>query len=176
MELGPGWVLWIGLVLNVMWFGIAFAAGFVVLQILARPWRRSIGLHWSERARLAYTAGTTVLFLAVILAGVVGLAGNVVLEVVTNRRTGTMGLAGSSMAVFAGVMMARYLWLRELWGPRVTVRSWLAGCLVLFVGFMPGLAVTIVLVFTLPVEFGARAVITFAGRSRSWDSSRWAAG
>ena len=54
------------------------------------------------------------------------------------------------LAALAGVLTVRYRWLRELWGPRVTIRSWLAGCLLLLVLFVPHLLVLLLLVVLLP--------------------------
>ena len=47
-------------------------------------------------------------------------------------------------------MTARYRWLREIWGSRVTIRSWLAGWLVLLLALGPHLAIWVLLLFLMP--------------------------
>jgi Zn-dependent protease with chaperone function len=155
------WIL-VNLLANLISFGIAFAAALVLLQILARPWRRSAGQHWTERARLAYAPGTALLFLGVFLAAVLGTVGETMIQTLARKPVlGTAGFLVNSIMALAGVLTVRYLWLRELWGSRVTIRSWLAGFLVIGLGIYPGLFATLVLAFAMPDTPNAQAVFIF---------------
>ena len=85
------WIL-VNLLANVISFGIAFAAALVLLQILARPWRRSAGQHWTERARLAYAPGTALLFLGILLAAVLGAVAEAIIQALAGKPV--LGTAG----------------------------------------------------------------------------------
>lgn len=143
-------------------YGLALAAATILLMVLRGPWRRSSGAHWTERARLAYAPGHALVWLALILP--------TLLAFVSDVGAGSLGASPSLsqpgfwtvwLAAFAGVMTVRYGWVRELWGPRVTIRSWLAGCLVLLVLFIPHVIVFLLLVFLMPDEPSARAAVIF---------------
>src|SRR5262245_57871277 len=146
--------------LGVIAYGIALAAAIVMLQILARPWRRSVGQHWTERARLAYAPGMAVLLLAVFLSGLIGMAGGMAMESMAVTPW-ALGSALLGAAAFSGALTVRYIWLRELWGPRVTFRTWVAGCLLLMLGFIPGLVVVVALLLIMPDRLNAMAVYKF---------------
>lgn len=155
------WILVIPL-MNVISFAIAYAAAFALLQVLARPWRGSAGQHWTERARLAYAPGTALLILGIPLAAVLGTVGGIVIQTLArNSVLGTACLLTNFIMTLAGVLVVRYLWLRELWGPRVTIRSWLAGFLVIALAIFPGHFATVLLAFTMPDTLNAQAVFTF---------------
>jgi Zn-dependent protease with chaperone function len=53
----------------------------------------------------------------------------------------------------------RYQWLRACWGERVSLRSWLAGSLVVLLALIPSLVVTALLLILLPETFGRNAII-----------------
>ena len=151
-------LLWI----NALSFAISFGAALLLLQMTARKWRQTVGVHWSERARLAYTPGITVLWLAVGLPATAGLIGDVTLGALAPQLPGgNLALTTNWLAAFAGIMVVRYLWLRELWGARVTLRSWLAGCLVVLFILIPSLVVTGLLISVLPMKFNMQAVGIF---------------
>ncbi|PYJ08457.1 MAG: hypothetical protein DME25_01505, partial [Verrucomicrobia bacterium] len=123
---------------------------------------RSVGQHWTERARLAYAPGTALLFLGITLAAVLGVVGETIIQpLARNPVLGAVGFLTNSIIAWAGVLVVRYLWLRELWGPRVTIRSWLAGVLVIVFAMFPGFFVTIVLAFAMPDTPNAQAVFIF---------------
>ncbi len=152
-------------ILTLVWFNaaiyaLAFGAGLAVVNLLAGRWRHSAGAHWTEQARLAYAPGTAVLWLAVVLPAAGALLGAGCLEYLAPGLG--FGLASFWMplvAGLAGVMTARYLWLRELWGLRVTPRSWLAGCLVVMLLLVPHLLVLVGLAFALPERPGWGVVV-----------------
>jgi Zn-dependent protease with chaperone function len=58
-------------------------------------------------------------------------------------------------------MTARFRWLRELWGARVTLRTWLGGCLVVMLALIPHWLVTALLFCWMPDVPGRQAVIFF---------------
>jgi Zn-dependent protease with chaperone function len=148
--------------LNALSFAMAFGAALLLLQITARKWRRTVEVHWSERARLAYTPGITVLWLVVGLPVTTGLVGDVALGTLAPQLPGgSVAMITNWLAAFAGIMVVRYIWLRELWGARVTLRSWLAGCLVILFVVVPSLVVTALLIFVLPMQFNMRATGMF---------------
>src|SRR5215831_8938828 len=105
--------------LSLMAYGIALAAAIIMLQLLARPWRRSGGQHWTERARLAYAPGMAVLLLAIFLSVLIGITGGMAAESLAGTRLAA-GSGAVGAAAFAGALTVRYIWLRELWEPRVT--------------------------------------------------------
>lgn len=140
------WVL-----LNAAAYGMAFGAGTALVKWLGRPWRRAAGAHWTERARLAYAPGAALIWLVVGLPPIAVIMAGVGLKVFYPRDPAEMpGFWISWLAAIAGVMTARFRWLRELWGPRVTGRSWLAGCLVLMLLFLPHLLIMLLLIVLLP--------------------------
>jgi Zn-dependent protease with chaperone function len=156
--------IWIIPITSTISFASAFGAGFVLLQVLARPWRRSAEQHWSERARLAYAPGMAILLLGAPLALIFGLFGEgALLSLTHNSSLGTLALFTHSTTAIMGVLVVRYVWLRELWGPRVTVRSWLAGILVIVFAILPGFFVAIATAFALPDTLNARAIFTCCG-------------
>ena len=137
--------------LSAVAYALAFGAGTALLKMLGRPWRRAVGAHWTERARLAYAPGSAVIWLAVVLPPAAVIMAGVGLEIFYPRDSA--GMPGFWMpwsAALAGVVTVRYRWLRELWGPRVTIRSWLAGCLLLLLLVVPHLVVLVLLVVLLP--------------------------
>jgi Zn-dependent protease with chaperone function len=153
------WVL-ILVSINVISFVIAFSAALVLLQVMAGPWRHSAGSHWTERARLAYAPGIAVLWLAPFLGAVLGIFGDVILQAFARKTDlGNVGLFTTFFVAMAGVLTVRYMWLRELWGPRVTFKSWLAGSLIVMLAGLPGFFVTVVLAAVLPQKFGPPAVV-----------------
>jgi Zn-dependent protease with chaperone function len=70
----------------------------------------------------------------------------------------TVGFAG-----IAGVLLVRYRWLRGLWGARVTVKTWAAGCLVVLLALLPHLVLLIVLLALMPQTPDWRAAAIFGG-------------
>jgi len=149
-------------VLLTLSFALAFAAAAVLVEILARPYRKAAGVHWTERARLAFAPGSAVLWLAVALPPLAAVLGDVGLQTFDERWQGTrLGWALIWVAAVAGVMTVRYRWLREVWGPRVTLRSWLSGCFFLATSIIPHYAILVLLVFSLPQTFGGRSVAVF---------------
>lgn len=145
-------------------YGLAFAAGTVLVEILGGPWRRSVGSHWTERARLGFASGFAVLWLLALLPPLAGMVGEGGLWALAPELEKPMfGFAAVWAAAFAGTMTARYRWLRELWGVRVTLRSWLAGCLVLVLAIFPHLIVMAGLVVLMPKTMDARGVLIFGG-------------
>jgi len=141
---------------------MGFGTALLLLQVTARKWRRTVGVHWSERARLAYAPGTTVLWLGVGLPFLTALAGQVAMEgLVSVPDLSMVGSLTNWLAAFAGILVVRYIWLRELWGARVTLRSWLAGCLVILFILVPSLVVTGLLILVLPMKFDIRAASIF---------------
>ncbi len=145
-------------------YGLAFAAAILLVEVLGRPWRRAASAHWTERARLAFAPGFAVLLLAVSLPPPVALLGNVGLGMLNPRLEGRplvfwLGI----LASFTGVLTVRYRWLRGLWGARVTVRSWLAGFLVIALALIPHLLVWGLLLFLLPETPNARGAVILGG-------------
>jgi len=121
-------------------------------------------VHWTERARLAYAAGSAVIWLAGVLPPAAAMVGEVGLQLLAPRlQSWMLGFCATWVATLAGVMTARYQWLRTLWGPRVTLRSWLAGCLVLLLAIMPHFLIAVVILFVMPETPNARSVVTFGG-------------
>jgi len=121
------------------------------MELLAGPWRRAADAHWTERARLAFAPGAAVIWLAAVLPSAAALLAGVALAMLSSPPSvPNIGFWLPWLAAFAGVLTARYRWIRELWGTRVTVRSWLAGCLVLALLLVPHLLVTFFLLFLLP--------------------------
>jgi Zn-dependent protease with chaperone function len=136
---------------NLTAYALGFGMGTGLAEMLAGPWRRAAGAHWTERARLAHAPGAAVLWLAALLPSVVAILTGVGLEILHPAHSGgPLGFWMPWLAAFAGVLTARYRWLRELWGARVTVRSWLAGCLVLAVLLIPHLLVMLLILVLLP--------------------------
>ncbi len=158
----PGWSIQMVLLLVYFCLGayaLAFAAATGLTEYLATAWRQSTNKHWTERARLGFAPGFALLWLAVALPPIFGLVGGT-LEVVEPGFTGwAAGFWPLWLAAFTGVMTVRYHWLREYWGPRVTLRSWLAGWLVLSFLMWPTLLLSGVLLFILPDTPNARAAV-----------------
>jgi Zn-dependent protease with chaperone function len=143
-------ILTLGL-LDAAVYAVAFGAGTVLVTTLSRPWRRAADAHWTERARLAFAPGFAVLWLAVMLPPAAALLAGVGLEMLYPQTSPGMPWFWMPwLAAFAGVLTARYRWLRELWGPRVNLRSWLAGCLFLLVLLIPHLMILLLLLVVLP--------------------------
>jgi Zn-dependent protease with chaperone function len=137
--------------LNAVAYALAFGAATALVEILAGPWRRAAGAHWTERARLASAPGAAVIWLTAMLpAAAAVLAMGVFAMFDSPASAPTIGFWMPWLAAFAGVLAARYRWLRELWGARVTIRSWLAGCLVLTLSFVPHVLVMLLLLALLP--------------------------
>ena len=141
---------------------LAYGAATVLVKLLSRPWRQAAETHWSERARLAFAPGFAALLLIAVLPGVMGLVGEVGLGIINPRlQKGMDGFWIAALAALAGVMTVRYQWLRRLWGARVTLRSWLGGCLVLLLLLVPHLLLVVLLLFLMPDIPNARAGMTF---------------
>jgi len=103
-----------------------------------------------------------VLWLVVGLPATAGMVGDAALGALPPQLPGaSVAMITNWLAAFAGIMVVRYLWLRELWGARVTLRSWLAGCLVIFFILAPSLFVTGLLIFVLPMKFNLQAAGIF---------------
>jgi Zn-dependent protease with chaperone function len=156
----PGWSAQTVLLLAYFCAGgyaLAFAAATLLVETLARPWRQIVGVHWTECARVGFAPGFALLWLAVALPPLFGFVGGMLEVVDPGFKGGGIGFWSMWLAAFAGIMTVRYRWLREYWGPRVTVRSWLAGCLVLMLLMWPTLLISGVLLFTLPEIPNARA-------------------
>ncbi len=150
------------IVFNTAAYALAFAASTVLVDILGGPWRRAVGAHWTERARLAFAPGYAVLWLVTLLPPATALIGGSGLGVLEPRLQERMlGYWTTGVAAFAGVMTVRYRWLRELWGERVTLRSWLAGCLVVVLALLPHLLVVALLLFLMPESWDARSGVMF---------------
>ena len=148
--MNPRFVL-ILILLDAMAYGLAFGTGRALVKVLSGPRRRATSAHWTERARLAFAPGAAVVCLAVMLPPAVAILAEVGLEMLQPQKpAGMPGFWTAGLAAVGGVLTARYRWLRELWGVRVTIRSWLAGCLVLVLLFVPHLLVMSVLVILLP--------------------------
>jgi Zn-dependent protease with chaperone function len=136
---------------NLAAYALGFGMGTGLAEMLAGPWRRAAGTHWTERARLAHAPGAAVIWLAALLPSAIAILTGVGLEILhPSHSASVLGFWMPWLAAFAGVLTARYRWLRELWGARVTVRSWLAGCLVLAVLLIPHLLVMLLLLVLLP--------------------------
>jgi len=132
-------------------YALAFGAGKALVEMLSRPWRRAADAHWTERARLAFAPGAAVIWLAATLPSAVAILAGVALAMLYSPASApAIGFWMPWLAAFAGVLTARYRWLRELWGARVTVRSWLAGCLVLALLLVPHLLLMLLLLVLLP--------------------------
>jgi Zn-dependent protease with chaperone function len=102
------------------------------------------------------------LWLGPALGFVLGILGDAIVLMLTHKQaTRPPVLLTTFAAAMAGALVVRYKWLRELWGPRVTFRSWLAGSLVVLLGIAPGLLMTLVLILLLPDTINAQALITF---------------
>jgi Zn-dependent protease with chaperone function len=105
-----------------------------------------------------------VLLLGIPLALVFGLFAESVIQSLTrNTRLGTVALLTNAITAITGVLVVRFLWFRELWGARVTVRSWLAGFLVIVFAILPGLFAALAMAFAMPDKLNAQAVFTFCG-------------
>ncbi len=151
-----------------VYYIVAYALGFWaatgLVTRLARGWRQAAAAHWTERARLGFGPGYAVLLLAGLLPVVVGAVGAIGVEIFEPRlKASSLNFLVPSVLVLAGVMTVRYRWLRELWGSRVTLRTWSAGCLVVLLALMPHLVVWAVLLFTLPQTPNARSALMLAG-------------
>jgi Zn-dependent protease with chaperone function len=146
-------------------YGLGFVSALVVLESLAVRWRRTTDVHWTERARIAFVPGCAVLSVATALPPVVSLLGGVGLGVfIEGWFAGFPGFLILWFATTAGVMTVRYRWLREVWGSRVTLRSWLGGYLVIALGIFPHLIVTLLVVFCRPKKPGlVSAIVLVAG-------------
>ena len=46
--------------LSAVAYALPFAAATALVEILAGPWRRAAGAHWTEQARLAFAPGAAV--------------------------------------------------------------------------------------------------------------------
>ena len=137
--------------LNAAVYALGLGVGTVLVNVLSRPWRRAAGAHWTERARLAWVPGTAVVWLAMTLPPVAALMAGVGLAVFRPRNSfGMLTFWTPWLSALLGVLTVRYRWLRELWGARVTVRSWLASCLVLVLLFLPHFLVLLALLILLP--------------------------
>ncbi len=142
---------------------LGFGAASLLVSRLSRAWRAAGAAHWTERARLAYGPGYAVLLLAALLPVPVALVGGAGVEMFEPRlHAYSLHFWPAALLVLAGVMTVRYRWLRELWGPRVTLKSWLAGCLVVLVALVPHLLVWGVLLFLMPDTAGLQAVLIMA--------------
>jgi Zn-dependent protease with chaperone function len=132
-------------------------------MLLGEGWRRAVGAHWTERARLAFAPGLALIILAAVLPRVVALVGGVGLDVLASVNNSPRLSFGVPIAIAtAGVLTARYRFVRELWGPRVTLRSWSAGCLVLLFALAPQILVWAVLLFTFPETPSTRGAVMMA--------------
>jgi Zn-dependent protease with chaperone function len=143
-------------------YALAFAIAFLLVELLARPWRRTVGVHWTERARLAFGPGVAVIWFAILFSSFAAFIGGVGLE--TLDAWFHKPVVGWSIffAAFAGALTVRFRWLREIWGPRVTFRSWSGGCLVILLAIYPSYLVLILLVALLPPTPNLEAMIWIA--------------
>lgn len=160
--------------LSAVAYGLGFVSALVVLESLAARWRRTTDVHWTERARIAFVPGAAVLSVAIALPPVVAVFGGVGLGVFVEGWFANLpGFLVIWFAAMAGVMTVRYRWLREVWGSRVTLRSWLGGHLVIALCIFPHLIVVLLVAFCLPEDpdwgstivlvAGILAVAFFAG-------------
>jgi Zn-dependent protease with chaperone function len=142
-------------------FGLAWGAGTVLVTMLRGPWRQATQdqAHWTERARLGFAPGFAVVWLAVLLPLVLAFLGDVGMGMLVPDVSSTQSSFGLfAVAGMIGVLSARYRWLREFWGPRVTLRSWLPGVgLVLLISVPQFLVMFLALLF-LPDAFGWSAM------------------
>ncbi len=144
-------------------YAVAFGTGAALVKLLSKPWRRATGAHWTEQARLGFAPGFAVLWLAVLFPPITALLGGAVLESLkVQHQWGMLEFWVPWLAAFAGALTARYRWLREAWGPRVTIRSWSAGCLIVLFLFLPHFVITLALLFLLPDIPSGRSVILMA--------------
>lgn len=151
------------IVFGVASYALGFAAGTVLVEVLARPWRRTKEGHWTELARLAFAPGAAVVWLAALLPVLAGTVGSALAILDPGLQRLMLNFVTVWLATLGGVMTARYRWLREIWGTRVTLRSWLAGCLVILLALIPHLIVTLVLFFLMPDTPDGGAAIVFGG-------------
>jgi len=104
------------------------------------------------------------LLLIVVFPPIAGLAGQVVIQFHEPWfRNNFLGFWLFGFVALVGVMTVRYRWLQKAWGPRVTLRSWLGGCLVILLLIYPSFIIAILLACLLPETLDIRSVILFAG-------------
>ena len=143
-------------------YAVAFAVATALVEALSEPWRRSVGAHWTARARLAYGPGHAVLCLSALVVPLTAAIGGVGPEILDRRLEGSMaGFWTVGMAAMAGVLTARYRWLRELWGARVTFRTWLAGCLLMVLAGLYPILIAGLVLFLLPDMPDRRSAVMF---------------
>jgi Zn-dependent protease with chaperone function len=156
------WTPWLLLLIGTV-YTLGFGTGSALVNILGRSWRRTVEIHWTERARLAFAPGLAVQMLAVYLPLVLALIGNSWIEFLVPRPHGTMsGFWPALLAALAGVLTARYRWLRDLWGPRVTLRSWVGGILVSALALNGHLYITLLVLLLMPDTPSPTAAVIWA--------------
>jgi len=148
--------------LNAAAYVLAFATALVLVEVLGRPWRRAVDAHWTERARLAFAPGVAVVWLAALLPPAMAMVAGSGLEVFAPRLPWALAFWAAWLAGLAGVLTVRYRWLRGLWGERVTLRSWLAGCLVVLLALGPHFVIMALLLLLMPPAWNAASAAMLA--------------
>lgn len=149
--------------LSAVAYGLGFVSALMVLESLAARWRRMTDIHWTERARIAFVPGSAVLSVGVAFPFVAGMFGGVGLGIyVEGWLADFPGFLIIWFAAMAGVLTVRFRWLREVWGARVTLRSWLGGFLVIALCIVPHLIVVVLVAFCLPENPGWTSAIVIA--------------
>jgi Zn-dependent protease with chaperone function len=139
---------------------LCFAAAFVLLAVVnwisLVPWRKSVGRHWTERARILWPIRRSAAILTLYIPWILAAA------TLGYRETTLAGLIPSWLAGSAGAVGASWFLTREIF-PHARLRPWLHDVAVGWVlrhGIWLGL---IGIAVSMPESFGARTWLSLAG-------------
>lgn len=126
-------------------FCVAFLAAFALNWLALVPWRRSIGRHWTERARLLYPARLSATLNNWVLPFFLGFLSFVLAPHASSFYVGVMA--------FLGALLAGFFFHREVF-PVLTFGRWLRFVIAALFIFLWWLVVLIFVAFAMPDNFG----------------------
>jgi Zn-dependent protease with chaperone function len=126
-------------------FFAALVISILLNELALIPWRRSVGAHWTERARLLFparrAARINIFFLVMMVIGVTG--------AVAPR----LNPLETALATFFGALLAGYFFNRQIY-PDMTFSQWLQFIVSLWILVFGVVFVILAAVIVMPGDFG----------------------
>lgn len=135
-------------------FLIAFLLAWGLNSLALIPWRKSVGKHWTERARLLYPARKAAGLNILLIPANITLSGCILFP-------GLQFLA-TTVPAFLGSLLGGYFMSREIY-PDLRLKSWLHLVVVFLVLFFLRWLLVIIAIFTMPKSFGLATWLAAGG-------------
>jgi Zn-dependent protease with chaperone function len=126
-------------------FSAAFLLAFTLNWLALIPWRRSVGRHWTERARLLYPARFSAKFNNLLFPFAFGFLSYALVPQVNFFLAGVMA--------FLGALVAGFFFHREIF-PALTFGRWIRFVIAALFIFLWWLVALTFITFAMPKDFG----------------------